>query len=220
MTSAKWLYALISDKTRIRVIASHAAGFGAEFLPVHDEGDGVGMLQLRHDCQTINLPAWDGTARKMGEVWTLRKGNRVASCHVWTHPKGDEVRLTVDGDWHRGEALRGGLALLDVALEWRNSLRRKVAVKLSPNLFPIASLIAGTVLLGYANVLADRMRDEINRAQPGRPISRRDALFDVLGTLQIHQKLFPESRLRTMGLLVAVGGYACFVFVFFARALR
>ena len=37
----------------------------------------------------INLPEWDGLAREMGEVWTLRKGSRVASCHPLdaSHPR-------------------------------------------------------------------------------------------------------------------------------------
>ena len=61
----------------------------------------------------------------MGEVWTLGKGTREASCHLWTHPKGGEVRLTVDDEWHRGEALADKLALLDVALEWRKQFEAK-----------------------------------------------------------------------------------------------
>jgi len=59
---------------------------------------------------SINLPEWDGQAREAGEVWTLRKGTRVATCHLWTHPNGGEIRLTVDGEWNRGEAGRDGLA--------------------------------------------------------------------------------------------------------------
>ena len=74
---------------------------------------------------SVNLPTFDGTAREMGEAWSLRKGNRVASCHLWTHPKGGEVRLTVDGEWHRGEALTDKMALIDVALEWRKQFEAK-----------------------------------------------------------------------------------------------
>ena len=77
------------------------------------------------DGATINLPEWDATPRDMGEVWTLRKGTRVASCHLWTHPKGGEARLTVDEEWHRGEALSDKLGLLDVALEWRKQFEAK-----------------------------------------------------------------------------------------------
>ncbi len=53
---------------------------------------------------SINIPEWDGTPRECGEVWTLRKGSRVASCRLVTNPRGGEAKLTVDGDWVRGEA--------------------------------------------------------------------------------------------------------------------
>ncbi len=49
------------------------------------------------------MSEWDGTPRECGEVWTLRKGSRVASCRLVTHPKGGEAVLVVDGDWVRGE---------------------------------------------------------------------------------------------------------------------
>ena len=37
-----------------------------------------------------------------------------------THPKGGEARLTVDAEWHRGEADRNGLAL-----DWRTQCEAK-----------------------------------------------------------------------------------------------
>lgn len=74
---------------------------------------------------SINVPEWDGRARQVSELWTLRKGSRVAVCAIWTHPKGGEARLTVDGEWHRGEALSDGLALVDLALEWRKQFEAK-----------------------------------------------------------------------------------------------
>ena len=74
---------------------------------------------------SISIPEFDGIPREVAEVWTLGKGSRVASCHLWTHPKGGEIRLTVDGEWHRGEALGDGLALVDLALEWKDGFIRK-----------------------------------------------------------------------------------------------
>ena len=47
------------------------------------------------------------------------KGSHLAVYFLWTHPKGGEARLTVDGEWHRGEAGRDGPALVDLALDWR-----------------------------------------------------------------------------------------------------
>ena len=68
---------------------------------------------------SINVPPFDGEPKQASEVWTLRKGKRVASCHLWTHPIGAEARITVDGAWYRGEARRDGLALVDLALAWK-----------------------------------------------------------------------------------------------------
>lgn len=73
----------------------------------------------------INVPQWDGRPREAGEVWRLCKGERVAVCSLWTHPKGGEARLTVDGEWHRGEAGRDGLPLVDLALQWKAQFQAK-----------------------------------------------------------------------------------------------
>ncbi len=58
-------------------------------------------------------------------VWTLHKGHRMASCHLWTHPLGGGVRLEVDDEWVRGETHREGLKLLEVALSWQKSFASK-----------------------------------------------------------------------------------------------
>ena len=68
-------------------------------------------------------PTVGGITREVAEVWTLRKGTRVASCHFWTHPKGGEARLTVDGEWNRGSVAVEGRTLLDVALDWREQFQ-------------------------------------------------------------------------------------------------
>jgi hypothetical protein len=77
------------------------------------------------DHASIRIPQWDGHARAMGDVWRLTKGARVAVCSLWTHPKGGEARVTVDGEWQRGEAGRDGLALVDLALEWKAQFQEK-----------------------------------------------------------------------------------------------
>ena len=73
----------------------------------------------------------------------------------------------------------------------------------------IASFIAGTVLLVYANTLSSRLLDEINRVRSDRQISDHDFFMNVFGTLRLHKDLFPESRLRTLVLRTAITGYAC-----------
>lgn len=77
------------------------------------------------DHVSIRIPPWDGQAREVGEVWRLSKGARVATCALWTHPKGGEARVTVDGEWQRGEAGGDGLVLIDLALEWREQFLDK-----------------------------------------------------------------------------------------------
>jgi len=71
------------------------------------------------------LPPWDGHPREAGLLWELRKGTRVAVCQLWTHPNGGEARVTVEGEWQRGEAGRDGLALVELALEWKQQFIEK-----------------------------------------------------------------------------------------------
>lgn len=73
----------------------------------------------------VTIPPFDGEPREVGECRTLRKGDRVASCQLWSHPLGGEVRLEVDGLWCRGETHREGLALVDTALEWKRQFEGK-----------------------------------------------------------------------------------------------
>ena len=68
---------------------------------------------------------WNGETHEAGEVWTLRKGTRVARCALWTHPYGGEARVTVDGELSRSEAKRDGLALVDLALDWKQQFQEK-----------------------------------------------------------------------------------------------
>ncbi len=78
---------------------------------------------MRTAPSTINVPPWDGVPREVGEAWV--KDARVASCHFWTHPKGGEARLTIDGEWYRGSVAIDGRTLLDLALEWKTQFEAK-----------------------------------------------------------------------------------------------
>jgi hypothetical protein len=81
--------------------------------------------RVKSNLAIVTIPEWNGAPKDAGEVWTLTKGQRIARCSLFTHPKGAEVRLTVDGEWHRGEALSDGLALVDLALEWRQQFEQR-----------------------------------------------------------------------------------------------
>ncbi len=72
----------------------------------------------------INMPRFNGEPREVAEVWTLRKGSRVATCYFWTHPtRAGESRVVIDGELWRSEALADGAALLDLALSWKEKPR-------------------------------------------------------------------------------------------------
>jgi hypothetical protein len=73
----------------------------------------------------INIPPFYDRPKEAGEVWTLRKDGRVASCNLWTHPIGGEVRVTVNGELVRGEANRDSLTLVDRGLEWKAQFQEK-----------------------------------------------------------------------------------------------
>ncbi len=73
----------------------------------------------------VNIPTFDGRPREAGELWTSRKDGRLATCHLWTHPIGGEVGVTVNGELMRSEASRDGLALVERALEWRQQFQEK-----------------------------------------------------------------------------------------------
>jgi hypothetical protein len=66
----------------------------------------------------VNIPPFCNRPKPCGELWTLTKEGRRATCHLYTHPVGGEVRVSVDGEVLRSEA-PDGLALVDLGLEWR-----------------------------------------------------------------------------------------------------
>ena len=67
----------------------------------------------------INIPPYYDRPKQAGELWSLQKDGRCAACHLWTHPVGGEIRVSVDGDLIRSEARQDGLALVDLGLEWK-----------------------------------------------------------------------------------------------------
>jgi hypothetical protein len=73
----------------------------------------------------FNPPAWTGHGVKMGELWKLTKGNRVAACTLFNHPIGAEVRCEVDGDMRQTKAGRDLVALLDESDKWKQAFAEK-----------------------------------------------------------------------------------------------
>jgi hypothetical protein len=74
----------------------------------------------------LNAPDWRGEAVSFGHLWTMTKGRRTATCSLWNHPtRRVELRCFVDGDLVQSQADNDGLALLDLAQEWKKQFQEK-----------------------------------------------------------------------------------------------
>ena len=60
-----------------------------------------------------------GKAKHLGDLWTLEKKGKRATCVLVGHPIGCEARLEVDGDLKRSEAFKQGTEAVKAADEWR-----------------------------------------------------------------------------------------------------
>jgi hypothetical protein len=74
---------------------------------------------MKPPLASVTIPRWDGTPRAVADCWTLRQGAHVACCRFWTHPKGGEARLSINGECQRTSVAIDGRTLLDVALDWK-----------------------------------------------------------------------------------------------------
>jgi hypothetical protein len=75
--------------------------------------------------RAVNLPEYHDRPKRIDGVWRLTKGRHTATCDLFTHPLGGELRVEVDGDFQRSEAGRDGLALIDLAMEWKQQFVSK-----------------------------------------------------------------------------------------------
>jgi hypothetical protein len=73
----------------------------------------------------IDIPQWNGQAKNVGDIWRRTKGAHTETCALFTHPIGGEIRLDVDGERSRTEEGRNGMALVDLALEWKAQFQKK-----------------------------------------------------------------------------------------------
>jgi hypothetical protein len=54
-----------------------------------------------------------------------RKGAHVGICALRSHPRSGEAIITIDDEWHRGEAGSDGTALFHLALDWKQQFVAK-----------------------------------------------------------------------------------------------
>lgn len=60
-----------------------------------------------------------GRAKDLGDLWRLEKNGRQAICVLVGHPLGQEVRVTVDGDFKRSAVFKDSKEMIDTMDEWR-----------------------------------------------------------------------------------------------------
>ena len=72
----------------------------------------------------LTRPEWNGTPGEQAKARRLQKGVHEASCSIWSHPLGWELRLMIDGE-HRTEAFRDDRWVIEVAKEWQTQFRAK-----------------------------------------------------------------------------------------------
>ena len=73
----------------------------------------------------FTFPEYYDRPKRIDGVWNLHKGKHTATCELWTHPIGGEIRLEAAGEFVRSEAGRDGLTLIDLANEWRGQFLEK-----------------------------------------------------------------------------------------------
>ena len=73
----------------------------------------------------FTFPEYDERPQRVDQCWQLRKGNKTATCELWTHPVGAEVRVEAGGEFLQSEAGRDGFALMNKANEWREAFIAK-----------------------------------------------------------------------------------------------
>ena len=64
-------------------------------------------------------------AELLSPAWTLRKGQRRATCDVWSHQFRFELRLTVSRELVQSEVCRTQEAMIEVQERWRAGLEEK-----------------------------------------------------------------------------------------------
>lgn len=66
-----------------------------------------------------------GPANRLGQWWTLHKGDHSVTCDIYTHPIGGELRCDVDGELFATHASWNLQELLGVSEKWKASFEEK-----------------------------------------------------------------------------------------------
>ncbi len=64
-----------------------------------------------------------GKPKHLGDLWTLHKNGRTATCILRGHPIGCEAWVEVDGDFKRSAAFKQGAEAIATADGWRQAFQ-------------------------------------------------------------------------------------------------
>lgn len=76
--------------------------------------------------QVLQRTIWNGDPRKQGELFILKKGKRTATCELWSHQFGWELRLQLpDDDMPRTQVCRTQDDVFTTFETWKAALIEK-----------------------------------------------------------------------------------------------
>jgi hypothetical protein len=72
-------------------------------------------------------PDWYGEPKALGELFTLRKVNTIATCQLWSHQFGFELRLVMSpqAELLRSQVCRSDEEILTASEQWKAALIEK-----------------------------------------------------------------------------------------------
>ena len=73
----------------------------------------------------LQRPDWTGEPVRLGPMWTLAKGRRTATCELWTHQLGWELKLASGATLLQSQVCRAQDDVLDTHEAWKAAMRAK-----------------------------------------------------------------------------------------------
>jgi hypothetical protein len=75
--------------------------------------------------QVLQRDDWRGDARHMGDAFLLKKGSRTATCGLWSHPFGWELRLHAAGELFQTQVCRSQDDVFSTLEAWKAAMIEK-----------------------------------------------------------------------------------------------
>jgi hypothetical protein len=75
--------------------------------------------------QVLQRDDWRGEPRHMGDAFVLKKGQRTATCAIWSHPFGWELRLTAAGEIVSTQVCRSQDEVFNTWEKWKGAMLEK-----------------------------------------------------------------------------------------------